>query len=235
MVTTPPDRLRGGEHLDLPDVEDLVPARRRRLRPWLALVALDAAATAAAWVIVLTLSSLAFSGAHLAALAAVTTGATLGSVAARQLYREHVRRVVSVELSGLIRATFVATVAAAVGASVLRPNLGLRLAVDGFLVQATLLVVVRGGARCVVRAARRAGSFQQRVLLVGESSATAHLAEELSRRPSEGYVVVGAVGDERAHRLRQVACPYLGPVEDMERVLRASGATGAIVATDGLG
>ncbi|MEO5679846.1 MAG: sugar transferase, partial [Acidimicrobiales bacterium] len=88
---------------------------------------------------------------------------------------------------------------------------------------------------CVVRAARRAGSFQQRVLLVGESTATAHLAAELSRRPSEGYVVVGAVGDERAHRLRQVACPYLGPVEDMERVLRASGATGAIVATDGLG
>ena len=32
-----------------------------------------------------------------------------------------------------------------------------------------------------------------------------------------------------------MACPYLGPVEDMERALVETGATGAIVATDGLG
>lgn len=212
-----------------------MPSQRRRLRPWLALVALDALAAVAAWAAVLAWSGLRISFAHTGAVAGVATAVTLGSLAARQLYREHVRRVVAVELSGVARAAFVATVAAAVTASVVGPDLGLGVAVVAFSVHTLTLIVVRGAARTVVRAARRAGRFQQRVLLVGESSATAHLADELGRRPSEGYLVVGAVGDERAHRLRGVACPYLGPVDDMERALVETGATGAIVATDGLG
>ncbi len=212
-----------------------MPRQRSLLRPWLTLVALDAGATLTAWALVLAWSDLRISFGDACGVAAAATAATLGSLAARQLYREHVRRVLAVELSGVTRAAFVGTVAAAVAASILGSDLGLGVAVLAFVVHTLALAVVRGAARNVVRAARRAGRFQQRVLLVGESSATAYLAEELTCRPSEGYVVVGAVGDERAHQLRGVACPFLGPVEDMERVLVATGATGAIVATDGLG
>lgn len=207
----------------------------RTLRPWLALVVIDAGASVIAWAIVLSTSHLVMSSGHALILTLVAMATTLGSNAGRQLYREHVRRVLSVELSGVARAAFVTAVAVAVGAGLLRQQLGLGVAVRGMIVNAALLALARCIARAVVRAARRAGRFQQRVLLVGESSVTAHLAEELVRRPSEGYLVVGAVGDERAHRLRQVACPYLGPLDQMEQVLANSGATGAIVATDGLG
>jgi len=91
----------------------------------------------------------------------------------------------------------------AVGAGLLGEELGLGVAVRGMIVNAALLALLRCVARAVVRAARRAGRFQQRVLLVGESSVTAHLAEELVRRPSEGYLVVGAVG-EAAKQFRRV-------------------------------
>jgi len=233
MVTSAPDRV--------PAEPRIGPGSRpsgmvrRRLRPWLALAALDAGASATAWGLLLATSAMRVSPARVLTLVAVATATTLGSLAARQLYREHVRRVPSVELSGVVRAAFLATVAVAVGANLVGPDLGLRRAVAGVAVHAALLVVVRSSARLVVRAARRSGRFQQRVLLAGESSATAHLAAELAHRPSEGYLVVGAVGDERAHRLREVACAYLGPVDDMERVLAETGAAGAIVATDGLG
>ena len=199
------------------------------------LLALDAGATAVAWAAVLALSGLPIALGKAAAVAAVATAVSLGSLATRGLYREHVRRVLAVELSGVTRAAFVATVAAAVAASILNPDLGLKVAVLGLAAHVAAVTLVRGVSRTAMRAARRAGRFQQRVLLVGESRATAHLADELGRRPSEGYVVVGAVGDERDHRLLGVACPYLGPVEAMDRVLAETGATGAIVATDGLG
>ena len=198
------------------------------------LLTLDAGATAAAWAAVLAFAGLPIALGKAVAVAAVGTGVSLGSLATHGLYREHVRRVLAVELSGVTRAAFVATVAAAVAASILNPDLGLKVAVLAFAAHAAAVTSVRGVSRTVMRAARRAGRFQQRVLLVGESRATAHLAEELGRRPSEGYVVVGAVGDERDHRLLDVACPYLGPVDDMERVLADTGAISAIVATDGL-
>jgi len=201
----------------------------------MALVVVDAAASTTAWAAVLASSHLQVSRADALSLALIATATTLGSNAARQLYREHVRRVLAVELTGVARAAFLAAVAVAVGAGLLRQDVGLGVAVRGMIVSATLLALLRCGARGVVRAARRAGHFQQRVLLVGESSVTAHLAEELVRRPGEGYLVVGAVGDERAHRLRVVACPYLGPLDRMEQALDETGATGAIVATDGLG
>lgn len=223
------------ESIGVDDVASRMPRQRRGPRPWLALVALDAAATGASWLPVLAMSDLRMSLAALALIVAAATAATLGSLAARQLYREHVRRVLAVELSGATRAAFLGAVAAAVAASVLGVQLGLPVATLAFVLHGLALTLVRGIARSVVRAARRAGRYQQRVLLVGESSATAHLADELGRRPSEGYLVVGAVGDERAHQLRGVACPYLGTVDDMERVLVQTGATGAIVATDGLG
>ena len=208
---------------------------RRRLRPWLILVAIDTALTVAAWAVVLAGSARAVPFPTAAALAGVAVAVTLGSLAGRQLYREHVRRVLSVELSGLARAAFVAAVAVGVLDDAVDADIGLRAAAAGFALQLALLTAGRGVARTAVRYARRSGRFQQRVLLVGESSATAHLADELVARPSEGYVVVGAVGDERAHRLREVACPYLGSLDEMERSLARTGATGAIVATDGLG
>jgi exopolysaccharide biosynthesis polyprenyl glycosylphosphotransferase len=170
-----------------------------------------------------------------AALISIGASVTLGSLAARQLYREHVRRVLPVELSGLARASLVAAVAVGVSDDALDANIGLRVAAAGFALELALIVLERSAARVIVRAARRSGRYQQRVLLVGESSATAHLAEELRARPSEGYLVVGAVRDETSHRLWRVTCPYLGPVEQMEKALIDTGATGAIVAPDGLG
>ena len=234
-VTTADRRPAPTAGIGVDDVAARMPRPRPRLSPWLALVAFDAGAGLAVWTGVLAASSLRIPMADGVAVTGAATVASLGSLAARQLYREHVRRVLAVELSGVTRAAFLATVAAAVAASLTGTALGLGITVVAFAVHTLALMLVRGAARTVVRAARRAGRFQQRVLLVGESSATAHLADELGRRPSEGYLVVGAVGDERAHQLRGVACPYLGPVDDMERVLVETGATGAIVATDGLG
>ena len=201
----------------------------------MALMVIDASASTVAWAMVLVTSNLRISRGDAITLALIATATTLGSIAGRQLYREHIRRVLSVELSGVVRAAFVAAVAVTVASSLQGQELNLGVAVRGLVVSAALLALLRCVARAAVRAARRAGGFQQRVLLVGESSVTAHLAEELVRRPSEGYLVVGAVGDERAHRLREVACPYLGPLDQMEQALAATGATGAIVATDGLG
>ena len=233
MVTRAPDSALTKPRVGAPGSWAL--RKDHTLRPWLALVVIDAGASVISWAIVLATAHLMISSARSLSLILIAVATTLCSNAGRQLYREHVRRVLSVELSGVARAAFVTAVAVAVGAGLLGQELGLGVAVRGMVVNAALLALLRCVARAVVRAARRAGRFQQRVLLVGESSVTAHLAEELVRRPSEGYLVVGAVGDERAHRLRQVACPYLGPLDQMEQVLAKSGATGAIVATDGLG
>lgn len=207
----------------------------RRRRPWLVLVGIDALATGAAWAAVFTGSPRSVPFATGVLLAAIAVVVTLCSLAARQLYREHVRRVLPVELSASARAAFVAAVAVGVSDDALGSDIGLRAAAAGFAVELALLALGRGAARRVVGAARRSGRLSQRVLLVGESRATAHLADDLRLRPSEGYIVVGAVGDERAHRLGGVTCPYLGPLEEMEGVLAATGARGAIVATDGLG
>ncbi len=208
---------------------------RALVHGWLVLLGLDAAAAGLAWAITLAVCPVPLSLRARLTLVAVAVATTLVSIATRGLYREHVRRVRSVEVSGVARSTVVGAVAIGLLDDRFGADTGLRWPIVGIIVSTLSLILMRGAARAAVRVARRRGHFQRRVLLVGESGTAAHLAEDLARDSGAGYLVVGAVGDALAHQFHNVAASHLGTLDDLEVALTRSGATWAIVTPNGLG
>lgn len=205
------------------------------VRVWLLLIVLDLAVSAAAWVVTFSLCPVPLAIHWILALAGIAAATTVVSIAAKGLYREHVRRVRTVEISGLGRAGLVGAVAVGLLDDRFSADTGMRWPLVGLALSTASLVAARGVAAALVRAARRNGHLQRRVLLVGESGTAAHLASDLARNPGEGYLVVGAVGDELAHRFHGVEAPHLGTLDDLERALVQSRASWAIVTPNGLG
>jgi exopolysaccharide biosynthesis polyprenyl glycosylphosphotransferase len=84
---------------------------------------------------------------------------------------------------------------------------------------------------------RHTGQYSARVLLVGSESTVAHLARELQRTPSAGYLVVGACvpSGKIASTIEGTDIPIMGNVNAVDRAIIATGAdTVAITSTDEL-
>jgi exopolysaccharide biosynthesis polyprenyl glycosylphosphotransferase len=84
---------------------------------------------------------------------------------------------------------------------------------------------------------RHTGQYSARVLLVGSESTVAHLARELQRTPSAGYLVVGACvpTGKIASTIEGTDIPIMGNVNAVDRAIIATGAdTVAITSTDEL-
>jgi exopolysaccharide biosynthesis polyprenyl glycosylphosphotransferase len=95
------------------------------------------------------------------------------------------------------------------------------------------LLLSRAIWRRWLRLHRRRGDFSSRVLLVGSSSTTAHIAADLRRHPEAGYHVVGALVTAGARgRTLLGDIPVLGSVEHLLEAVTESHADTVIV-TDG--
>jgi len=204
-------------------------------RVWLVLLALDCLTIGTAWAVTFAWCPVPIPLPAGLALMAAASFATILSLATRGLYREHVQRMRVVEVAGVLRASVLGAMVVGLLDDRLAGDTGLRWPIVGLIVSAAGLVVTRGAASASLRAARRHGRFQRRVLLVGESGTAAHLADDLARNPGAGYQVVGAVGDEVTYRFHGVDVPHLGTLDDLERALAASRADWAIVTPNGLG
>ncbi len=100
-----------------------------------------------------------------------------------------------------------------------------------------MLIVSRWLWRQWLISQRQLGKYSARVLLVGSEQSVAHLAKELQRTPSAGYVVVGAcVPNGRvAATIVGTEIPIMGSVNAVDRAILATRAdTVAVTSTDEL-
>jgi exopolysaccharide biosynthesis polyprenyl glycosylphosphotransferase len=206
-----------------------------------ALVASDVVATAAGMV----LATLAYRSIESQAVAPVLPTALLslplwpvlyaqqGLYQARRLGRrlEELRRIVNAVLAGLL---------VLAGISVLlQDNLSrgwLALVVVGVISTMTL---EREVARRVIGEFRARGVMTRRVVIVGRNGEAREIASMLSAYPELGYEVVGFAADPSDQTVidlrpgRELG-PYLGRPREVLELVRATSATGVLVATTGV-
>ncbi|WP_375422747.1 sugar transferase [uncultured Friedmanniella sp.] len=95
------------------------------------------------------------------------------------------------------------------------------------------LLLSRAIWRRWLRLHRRRGEFSARVLLVGSSSTTSHIAADLRRHPAAGYHVVGALVTSGAHGSALLGdIPILGTVDRLLDAVTDCDAD-TVVVTDG--
>lgn len=104
-----------------------------------------------------------------------------------------------------------------------------------FICVTTLVYCEREVARRVIASRRAHGHMTRRVVVVGQNAEAAELAGMLENYPQHGYEVVGFVADPAVPvvdlRTGRPLGPYLGSPQDVLDLVRATGATGVIVAT----
>ena len=77
---------------------------------------------------------------------------------------------------------------------------------------------------------RMAGRFVSRVILVGSRASVQHLAKELGRQPTSGYLVVGAcIHGDRAGKLWNTEIPVFGDIDDLQLEMAAVSADTVII------
>ncbi|WP_409048033.1 sugar transferase [Microbacterium sp. HA-8] len=103
-----------------------------------------------------------------------------------------------------------------------------------FPVGMALLLISRALWRRRLWAARRSGEAMSRVLVIGDDEESARIVRELDSMPEAGYRVVGVSGPGSRSDFMSagIEVPFLGPVEDVDRMLRMTGADTVIVASD---
>lgn len=92
---------------------------------------------------------------------------------------------------------------------------------------AGMLIVERNVARNIFSKLRTEGSMARRIVIVGTDAHAIGLMHTYQRNRALGYEVVGFVGDDDLGRRGGV--DVLGPIGDLERVLRETHAVGAVV------
>ena len=90
-----------------------------------------------------------------------------------------------------------------------------------------MLVIERQIARRMFAKLRATGQISRRIVIVGTDAQAVGLMHTYERRPELGYKVVGFVGDDDLGRRGGV--DVLGPVAEVERILREQHAVGVVV------
>ncbi|MGE3441838.1 MAG: sugar transferase [Acidimicrobiia bacterium] len=94
-----------------------------------------------------------------------------------------------------------------------------------------MLQLEREVARHYFARRRHKAAFRRRVLVVGCNSEAVELCTMLNREPSLGYDVVGLIADPEQRALTTLQLPILGDTSEALDAIRASRASGVIVAT----
>ncbi len=109
------------------------------------------------------------------------------------------------------------------------------VALTGALTAFVLLACMRPCFDAWVTLQRRRGTINRTVVLAGCASEIGELAELLAGHPELGYRPVGYMSDEPSPSLRLDEIPWLGPTQRTSEAVVATGATGAVIAANGIG
>lgn len=200
------------------------------------LMALDALALAAAYLFAVVvrydgLSPVPWRHAALVVVAAVALQWAIGLVG--RLYRGRVGVATNEETLLLGTATAAAGLVVFVANALTDPlwiarSLPLTATFLGFFVMLTTRALWR---RLTMRLAPLTTSTGQRTLVVGAGASGARLVHSMRTHPESGLLPVGFLDDDPWMRKRRhFGVPVLGTVADLERVVRATGATTVVVA-----
>ena len=153
------------------------------------------------------------------AMVATMVGCGVALTAAHGLYRARIAAGREEEMRRIVR---IGVELAAVHMLLLvmlgRP-IGLLQAAVGPVATVVLLLWCRGGYRAWLSAARARGYYQRRVVILGTCADAAELVAMLTDHPEAGYVVSGVVGVYPTSEFPDLAERYLGPLDDLDRVL----------------
>jgi len=224
---------------------DAVNPPRLRLR----LIVAETAALALAWTIALAWGALshkysadqtAISGPALAIFMVVAlTAAGVGVSSLFRLYQSRVAAVrsVTVERQALIAVGLSAMALGiqrivAVGTGDTHPSMA--PAVLGGILSFAFLVTARSMFESWVTLLRRNGALSRPVVLVGTSSEAANLSHLLDSHPEIGYRPVGYLSDDNDEHTSLEGVPRLGRVQFTVSAVRDTGATGVLIAANGL-
>lgn len=167
-------------------------------------------------------------------LAAVSVAANVGGVVIQRLYLSRVAAVRQIELSGLVRASFVAVV----GAVLANQMLGIVVSPYRLVAGATLawagMAVGRGVFGAWLRVARGEGRFSRPLLLVGANDEARHLARLVAVHPELGYRLVGVCGARGSYDENDFDIPWLGEAESVLGLIDSAGVRGVLVAASSL-
>lgn len=200
------------------------------------LLALDAFALAAAWVIVLAVrggfaDSLTVNPARVIAEILVITAASVGVIASQRLYRARVCGVRAVETVRLARAAVLSGVIALLVAPRLTTELSVFRAGVGALLTLVFLLIARGLYVGALRRGRAEGRFCRPVVLVGAGAEAEELYRLVDQHPEVGYRIVGVVGPTSELYRWADTVDRRGDFNDLFDLLESGHANSVIVAT----
>lgn len=95
------------------------------------------------------------------------------------------------------------------------------------------IVAARGGAYAVIRHARRTGLIRHRTLMIGGGAVAADLAGILARHPELGLQPIGYVHNMPTSHFHGSDADYCGSIDEVETVIKRTGATVLLVAFGG--
>jgi len=152
-------------------------------------------------------------------------------IAKQRLYLARVATMRTVEQAGLAR---VAAVLAA-GAAAVDGIRGVEIVPARILAIGAFSFISLSVARTIYRAwltaARRAGRFTRPVVIVGIDDQTAEICSVITDHPELGFEAVGVVGSLAEAERADLAELWVGELDQLMKVVRAGGVTGAIVSS----
>jgi exopolysaccharide biosynthesis polyprenyl glycosylphosphotransferase len=150
------------------------------------------------------------------------------------LYSGRVSSVRSVETAAVGRSSLLVAAAVLLVAQLADRPIGLGEAGLAVVITFFGVVAVRGGFDYWLRAQRRQGHYTRPTILIGSGTETLELYELLADTPELGYRIIGVFGAENIPALLERQVPWLGRFDQAADRGVLAGATGAIVAADGL-
>jgi exopolysaccharide biosynthesis polyprenyl glycosylphosphotransferase len=173
----------------------------------------------------------------LARLAGVTL--LLGAVGlwlinANDLYLARVATMRTVEQARMVRVAGLLGLVAVVAQWGAFGSVSAGFAIAGTTLSLVTLLTSRTLYRAWLTAARTAGHFTRPVLLVGIDERAAEIHRVLDEQPELGFVVVGALGSEKAASELGMAHLWRGEVDEAVALVSRGVATGAVVSSTAL-
>jgi exopolysaccharide biosynthesis polyprenyl glycosylphosphotransferase len=203
------------------------------------LVMTDALLACAAWGLALTLAMVtsASNAQTRLQLAAVLVGAVaviLGVLTAGKLYRARVCAVRAVETFRVGRAAVASGIVVLVLEGLWGMGVETWAALAGTVLSFALLFMGRATYRAWLAGRRRRGESMRPVALIGTNAEAVSLHRLLEEHPEYGYAPMGVIGEPAFMNGQFNGTPWLGTLDDIDRALDESGATGVLVAVSAL-
>jgi exopolysaccharide biosynthesis polyprenyl glycosylphosphotransferase len=221
-VTDGPAPLAPDLHL-APEVEEESPRSTLRRR----LVACDALASVACWIIVLSITGTPLDW-RVGPAAAALALATLALLASQNLFASRVCQLRSVELTLLARVAVILALAGYFADRFFTDSSEPAAWLLGGLALFTFLAVERGVFSHWLKIKRGEGRHVRPLVIVGSNNECAELVDLILSQPELGYRAVGYVG--RSGDETDDVIPWLGPIDGLFRVLDDQGIDSVLIA-----